>query len=194
MTDRDPAIVNISNQKTGLVLIKSENGVTVTNASPYGVESVFTSDYRNYRLDWYVSMAGAAGGVFLQVYSGTNTPLTTSTYQYQWAGTYVGSGPTYNFAGWATTNPFTGNTALYLGATPYQGYSAHGYVNIYSPQVANVSTRFLGQAINPYTGSYYNANLTGGGNIETTTQYTGFRFYTDAGTQTITYRLYGYRD
>lgn len=178
----------------GMWLIKSENAVTATNASPYGVQSVFTSDFRNYRLEWYASQATATSSVFIQYFTGTNTPVTTAIYNYQWGGSYIAAGPTYYFAGYATTNPFAPATNLYLGATMAATYSSHGWLDILAPQVASVSTRAIGQALSAYDGTYYNTTLHGGGNLETASQYTGFRFIPSAGTQTITYRLYGYRD
>lgn len=180
--------------RVGLWLIKSENSVTATNASPYGVQSVFTSDFRNYRLVWYASQASATCALQIQWFTGTNTPTTTGVYGYGWYGNWATATPTYQFASYAQTNPFAPATTLWLGADIAATYSAHGWLDIQSPQVANVSTRYMGQTLSAYTGGNYNTALTGIGGTETATQYTGFRFIPSAGTSTITYRLYGYRD
>lgn len=178
----------------GLWEVKSENSVTATNGAPYGVQSVFTSDYRNYRLVWYASQTVANGDFSIQFYTGTNTPATTAVYGYAWGGSWATATPTYSWAAYSQTSPFTPSTLLYLGATIGTGYSAHGWLDIYTPQIANTSTRFMGQAFCAYTGLYYNLALHGSGGAETSSQYTGFRFIPSAGTATVTYRLYGYRD
>lgn len=178
----------------GLQLIKSETGVTATNASPRGVESVFTSDFRNYRIMWEASQSGATGDVNIQFYTGTNTPVTTGVYGYHWGGSYVSSVPAYNFNAWSTTSPFSPSTSLYMGSSIGTGYSAHGWLDVFSPQISGTSTRYAGQAFTAYTGTWYNTSLTGSGGSEASTQYTGFRWIPSAGTATITYRIYGYRD
>lgn len=177
----------------GMWLVKAENSVTATNASPYGVQSVFTSDYRNYRLMWYASQATANASFSIQFYTGTNTPYTSAFYNYGWGGSYVSAGPVYGFGGFSASNPFAPDTLLYLGSSIASTYSAHGWLDIYAPQTTT-STRVAGQAFTPYTGVYYNTALHGTGAVEASTQFTGFRFIPSAGTTTITYRLYGYRD
>lgn len=178
----------------GLQLIKSETSVTATNASPKGVESVFTSDFRNYRIVWEATQASANGVLQIQLYTGTNTPATTGIYGYGWGGSWVSSTPSYNYGAYSTTNPFSPDTILWVGATIGTSYSAHGWLDIFSPQISGTSTRFTGQAFSAYTGTWYNTALVGSGGVETTSQYTGFRWIPSAGTTTITYRVYGYRD
>lgn len=189
-------VLNASDMNAvGLWLVKGETAVTATNASPKGVESVFTSDYRNYRLTWYVSQATANAAFRIQWYSGTNTVETGAVYGFGWGGYYVAAGPVYTFGGYAVTNPFAlDTTGVFLGADVGSGYTAHGWLDIYNPQVSNQVTRYTGQAYSGYTGTYYSTTLSGGGGTDTNTQYTGFRFIPSAGTATITYRLYGYKD
>lgn len=177
----------------GLVLIKSETGVTATNASPYGVQSVFTSEFRNYRLVWSATQATSNADMLMQFYTGTSTVESGSVYGYGWAGTYISSAPAYNFANFSVTNPFAPAGNLYLGSTIASTYGGHGWLDIYSPQLST-STRYAGQAFSPYTGTWYNTSLHCFGGVETASQYTGFRWNPSAGTTTITYRLYGYRD
>lgn len=178
----------------GLWEVKSENTVTATNGAPYGVQSVFTSNFRNYRLMWYASQTVANADLSIQFYTGTNTPVTTNIYGFGWGGSWASATPTYTWGAYSTTNPFTPSSSLYLGATIGTGYTAHGWLDIYTPQISNVSTRYMGQAFSAYNGSLYNLALHGSGGAETSAQYTGFRFIPSAGTSTITYRLYGYRD
>ena len=182
-----------ADQPPAMQLIKAESGVTATNASPYGVQSVFTSEFRNYRLVWYSSQATSNADLSLQFYTGTNTAVTSAVYAHGWGGAFTNSTPAYFFAGYSQTSPFAPATTLYLGSTVASSYTSNGWLDFYQPQTT-VSTRWIGQAFTPYGGTYYNVTLHGGGSVETADQHTGFRFIPSAGTQTITYRLYGYRD
>lgn len=176
----------------GLWLVKSETAVVATNASPKQVLSVFSSTYRNYRLECDWTQTTANGELQIQFFSGTSTLYNSATYNYAYGGSYVSAGPVYGFGAFAVTNPFAPATAMTIGFAG-TGYTANAWLDLFTPNIAT-STRFLGQNYTSYTGVYYNASMHGSGGVETTTQFTGFRFIPTAGTSTINYRLYGYRD
>jgi hypothetical protein len=176
---------------SGLVYVAGASFSGVTSGAPLDVNSVFSSTYTNYLLVLRVSQTVATGSTVFRMRT-VSTLETGSVYSYAWAGTYIGVGPVYNFAGYATTSPFAPGTEMFAGIAAGAGYSGNARIDILSPNVAR-GTRIQGQAYTDYSGTYYNTALTAGGEVGTSTQYTGFRLYPSAGTASGEYALYGYR-
>ena len=176
---------------SGLVYIAGATFSGITSGAPLDVNSVFSSTYTNYVLVLRVSQTVATGSTVFKMRT-VSTLESGSIYSYAWGGTYIGVGPVYNFAGYATTSPFAPATEMFAGIAAGAGYSGTARIEIQSPNVAR-GTRMLGQAYTDYSGTYYNTSLTAGGEVSSSTQYTGFRLYPSAGTASGEYQLYGYR-
>ena len=83
---------------------------------------------------------------------------------------------------------------MFTGLSVAAGYAGNFTATIMSPNAAQ-ATIFFAEAWTQYHGTYYNVASIGGGSVENSTQYTGFRLYpSSGGTATINYRLYGLRD
>ena len=176
---------------SGLVYIAGASFSGITSGAPLDVNSVFGSTYTNYVLVLRVSQTVADGSFLLRMRT-VSTLESGSVYNYGWLGTYVGAGPSYNYTGYATTNPFAPDSFLYTGISAGTGYSGQSRLDIMSPNVTR-ETRILGQSYTNYSGTYYNVAIHGTGEVATTTAYTGFRLYPSAGTLSGEYQLYGYR-
>lgn len=183
--------INTFLTNSGLVYIAGASFSSVTSGAPLDVNSVFSSTYTNYLLVLRVSQTVATGSTVFRMRT-AGAADSGAIYSYAWGGTFIGVGPVYNFAGYATTNPFSPATEMFTGIAAGAGYSGTARIDIQSPNVAR-GTRMLGQAYTDYSGTYYNTALTAGGEVSSVTQYTGFRLYPTAGTASGEYALYGYR-
>jgi len=155
------------------------------------VNSVFNSTYTNYVLHLRASATVANAIVQMRMRT-VATQEAAAAYNYANGGSWVTAGPTYNWASFSSTSPFAPDTAFWTGIYAGNGYSGSSRIDIFSPNVARV-TRIMLQSYNDYDGTRYNVSMSGTGDLQTTTQYTGFRFYPVAGTIAGEYTLYGYR-
>jgi hypothetical protein len=176
---------------SGLVYIAGATFSGITTGAPLDVNSVFSSTYKNYLLLLRVSQTVASGSMLLRTRT-VATQENGSVYDFGYGGSYVGVGPSYNFAGFSTTNPFAPDTSFFTGMSTGNGYSGQSRIDIMSPNEAR-ETRFQTQAFTNYTGFWYNVAIAGSGQVATTTAYTGFRLFPVTGTSSGEYALYGYR-
>jgi hypothetical protein len=160
---------------SGLTLIKSQvigsavGSVTVTGA--------FSSTYDNYLIT-------VNGGVASTANTGLLSLGATATGYYR-AGNYT----TYIAATVAGVN--SANAANWADVVYGTTGNIYGTVQIYAPNQAKI-TYFAGNIIYPTTTGL---NLTQGGYLNNTTQYTDFTFTADTGTWTGgTVRVYGYQN
>jgi hypothetical protein len=179
--------------RIGLWEVASASFSGITTASPLDVNSVFSGDFTNYRLVVRIAVTGADNSSICLRMRTVAAQENGAVYNYGWGGSYVQSGPVFQWGGYALTNPFTPDTFFFAGTTPGIGYSGQATIDIFSPNVAR-QTRFIGQGWTDYTGANYNVMLHGGGEVGTSTAYTGFRIFpsTASGSYTGEYTLYGY--
>jgi hypothetical protein len=166
----------------------------ITTGAPLDVNNVFSSDYTNYRLIIRVAVTGQNNSSLCLRMRTVAAQENSAVYNYGWGGSFVQPGPTFGWAGYSVTNPFTPDTFFFAGTTPGIGYSGQAVVDILSPN-ATRQTRFVGQGFTDYTGANYNVMIHGGGEVGTSTAYTGFRIFpsTASGSYTGEYALYGYK-
>jgi hypothetical protein len=176
---------------SGLTYIAGASFSGITSGAPLDVNSVFSSTYTNYVLLLRQSQTVANGFFCLRMRT-VSTLESGSVYNYGWGGSYVGVGPSYNFAAYSVSNPFAPDNVFFAGPTPGTSYSGTSQLEIMSPN-ATRETRILGQAYTNYSGTYYNVAISGTGEVGTSTAYTGFRLFPSAGTAAGEYALYGYR-
>lgn len=163
----------------GLWLVKAGS---FSGATSHSVDSVFSSDYRNYRLV-FSNLSTASGSV------GISLRLRSSSGDY--------NGPTHKrmivgltSGGTASNITGTTDTSLYLldsGVTT----AKHGAsIDLLNPQEAQ-QTIALSQAVFQWTDGFY---FRGGGQvIDTTTQFTGFSVICSVNVSG-SYAVYGYND
>ena len=177
----------------GLWKVASASFSGITTGAPLDVNSVFSSDYTNYRLIIRVAVTGQNNSSLLLRMRTVAAQENAAVYNYGWGGSYITTGPTFNYAGYSSNNPFTPDTAWFAGASPGIGYSGTTSIDILSPN-ATRQTRFVGQSYTDYTGAIYNVAINGAGEVGTSTAYTGFRIFpsTASGSYTGEYALYGY--
>jgi hypothetical protein len=176
---------------SGLVYIAGATFSGITTGAPLDVNSVFSSTYTNYVLILRTSQTVANGAFQLRMRT-VAAQDASAGYDYGWGGSWVATGPTYNFGAYSSTNPFAPDTSFWTGMAAANGYTATSRIDIMSPNAAR-ETRILGQGYTNYQGTYYNVALTGSGNLGSSTQYTGFRIFPVSGTSSGEYQLYGYR-
>jgi hypothetical protein len=181
------------NDKIGLIKIASAGFTGVTTGAPLDVNGVFSSLFTNYRLVVRASVTGANNSSLCLRMRTATTQENGAVHNYGWGGSYVQPGPVFGWGGYSVTNPFTPDTFFFAGITPGIGYSGQASIDIFSPNAPR-QTRFLGQGYTDYTGANYNVMIHGGGEVGTSTVYTGFRIFpsTAAGVYTGEYTLYGY--
>lgn len=176
---------------SGLVYVAGSTFTTISSASPLDVQSCFNSTYTNYRviIQWVQNTSNAA--MYFRMLSGTNTPETGGYYNFGIGGSYYLS-PTYYWAGFAQSTPASPDTSFFCGSVG-SAYRGQTWLEIGAPNVASQDTITTMQFFSQYTGTYSNAALAGTGSVSTATQYTGIRFYPNAGTATGRVSVYGYR-
>jgi hypothetical protein len=166
----------------------------ITTGAPLDVNNVFSSDYTNYRLIVRIAVTGQNNSSLCLRMRTVAAQETGSLYNYGWGGSYVQSGPVFQWGGYSITNPFAPDTFFFAGATPGIGYTGTISMDLFSPN-ATRQTRFVGQGYTDYTGANYNVAIHGAGELQTSTAYTGFRIFpsTASGSYTGEYALYGYK-
>jgi hypothetical protein len=175
----------------GLWKVASATFSGITTGAPLDVNSVFSSNYSNYVLHLRASQTGSNSSVQIRMRT-VSTQETRAVYNYGWGGSFVTSTPTYNFAAYSVTNPFSPDTSYWTGITAAAGYSGTTRLDIWDPNNAR-QTRIQGQAYTDYNGTYYNVAVSGTGEVGTSDVYTGFRLFPIAGTISGEYTLYGYK-
>lgn len=177
----------------GMWKVASASFSGITTGAPLDVNSVFSSDYTNYRLVVRIAVTGANNSSLCLRMRTVAAQENGAVYNYGWGGSYVQAGPVFQWGGYSISSPFAPDTFFFAGTTPGIGYSGQATIDIFSPNVAR-ETRFIGQGWTDYTGTNYNVMLHGGGQIGTSSVYTGFRIFpsTATGSYTGEYTLYGY--
>jgi len=158
-------------------------GATLATAATHDIESAFSSTYTNYLLVLsQITTSQASIGVRIRM-------KTAST-------VYDGTGHKQMIYG-ITSGGGTANvtsateTFIYTTDSGVTTTNSHGVVmeilqpNLANPTICTTRTAFQ------WTDAWYMRH--GATVVDTTTQYTGFRIYTTAGTVAITYALYGFR-
>lgn len=163
---------------SGLVYIA--NGTLSLTTSGTNVTGVFSSTYKNYRVLLYVSARSTSNRVDMRYLVGT-TPTTVNYYQ-------AGIGCEY-----------AANTVIYYqrsnAGAEFFGYTAgvgglqNLSMDIFNPNRA-VQTPHVGNMSDVNTGYAFSL----GGEVANTNQFTGFQLYTSAGTATVEYQVFGYRE
>jgi hypothetical protein len=157
-----------------------------TTAGTVNVDNVFTSDYRNYRIDIEITATTGAGAQVISTQLRTGgTAATAANYYYQRSGYSWSAGTIQADVGNAATYWFIARSN---GSGSINGASSSS-ITIMSPQLA-APTWFTGTiADGSYAGSV-------GGYHSLSTAYDGFNIATTTGGTTITgvYRVYGLRD
>jgi hypothetical protein len=173
----------------GMWKVASATFSGITTGAPLDVNSVFSSDYTNYVLHVRAAATVANANCFIRMRT-VAAQESGTVYSYGLSGTWVSAGPVYSSGGYATTNPFAPDTSLFIGPAG-TGYSITSRIDIFSPN-ATRQTRFHAQLWSEYSGTFYNVALSGTGEVATSTAYTGFRLFPQAGTISGEYTLYGY--
>ena len=167
----------------GLVWIAQGSFTGATAAAPVAVQSVFNSTYSHYRLIIKLQGTGNANLLF-QYYTGTNT---------------VDNGAQYSGSGWSASGPTLAAFNEYNSTSHYIGYQfgnnvdyTHIVTDILSPNIATETAMpIMIVAHSAASGWVFSQSLNSYKN--TTSQYTGFRFWPDANATTGNYWIYGYR-
>jgi hypothetical protein len=177
---------------TGEVLTASDTNTYLANAglvyvgagtlslttSATNVTGVFSSTYKNYRVLLNITARSTTSRVDMRYIVGT-TPTSSGYYQ-------AGIGSDY-----------ASNTVIYFqrsnGDPQFFGYSTAGLggftMDIFSPNRTG-NTYHAGNYSDVNTGYAFSV---GGENV-VSNQYTGFQLFTSAGTATVEYQVFGYRE
>jgi hypothetical protein len=160
----------------GLWLVGS--GTLSLTTSATNVTGVFSTTYKNYRVLLNVTARSTTSRVDMRYIVGT-TPTSSGYYQ-------AGIGADYG-----------SDVAIYFqrsnGTGQFNGYSTAGIggftMDIFSPNRTG-NTYHAGNYSDVNTGYAFSL---GGENV-VSNQYTGFQLFTTAGTATVEYQVFGYRD
>ena len=161
----------------GLWLIDSGSLSLTTSAS--NVTDVFSSEYTNYRLLLFVTARSTNNRVDMKYIVGT-TPTSTQYFQAGIASDYAANSTLYMQRS-NNDNQFFG-----IPTTQQTGIS----MDIFGPNLVT-STLHSGHMSDRNSGITY---AFGGVQLSTTNQYTGFQLFTNTGTATVKYQVFGYRD
>lgn len=154
---------------------------TFTSQSSVSINNCFSSDYTNYKV--VVGNITHSTTLVMRIrmrLAGTDSSSTSWDYAY----TYL-----YATGGAINTNTATAQTGLYVGDTNLSSNTLASFsFDVFQPYVAR-RTMWLGIGMN-----YYNQFFTmpGGGVHNVETAYDGFTLYTNTGTITGNYQVYGY--
>jgi hypothetical protein len=173
-------VLNASDMNAvGLWLVKSS---TFTTAATCPMESVFSSNYRNYKI--FVSLTGsAANNHNLIFYTGTNTEYTSLTIvRYGW---YYSTGGVFtNFYGTGLNTVFVNNqssTAANISTSE---------LTVFSPNSSTVRTNVNVNSMDASSGLViFNQNI-----VDATTAFTGFVIKPGSGTLTGNIQVYGMKN
>jgi len=172
--------------KIGLWLIETKD---VTATATIDFTSVFSTDYRAYRLVWDYLQNTSTADLYLQYRSASGVLATGYTWGY--GGSYTNSG-TPVFGGFSVQN--AAQTSAYIGSGAIAIGRTSGWIDLYNPQNA-VGSYGNGQAVSlNYNATLTYVTLSGGILHNTTDARTGIRLTCNAGTMTGKFSLYGYRN
>ena len=170
------ALQTTTDVSSGLVYIAS--GTLSLTTTPTNVTGVFSNTYKQYKLLVNVTNKSASIRVDMKYIVGT-TPTTGNYFQ---AG--IGSDYTFN------------NTLYYQRSnndSQFFGIQSSAFLSM-SLDIYNANKTVLtmhhGTVVDANTGFPYMV----GGSQNSTNQFTGFQFFTSAGTATVEYQVFGYRD
>ena len=170
------ALQTTANISSGLVYIASGSlAVTTTGVNS---PTVFSSSYKNYRLLLNVTNKSASVRVDMKYIVGT-TPTSTNYFQAGIGSDYTANGTLY----YQRSN----NDPQFYGVTSSAFLSWS--MDIYNPNRA-LFTMHHGTLVDANSGFPYMVGGAQGSN----TQFTGFQLLTSAGTATVEYQVFGYRD
>lgn len=154
---------------------------TFTSQSSVSINNCFSSDYTNYKVVFgNITQSTTLVMRIRMRLAGTDSSSTSWDYAY----TYL-----YATGGAINTNTATAQTGLYVGDTNLSSNTLASFsFDVFQPFVAR-RTMWLGIGMN-----YYNQFFTmpGGGVHNVETAYDGFTLYTNTGTITGNYQVYGY--
>ena len=170
-------VLNASDMNAvGMWLVKSS---TFTTASTCPMESVFSSNYQNYRV--LISLAGSASSSHnLVFYTGTNTEYTSATYNRY--GFYLSTGGVFtNFFAGTLTSAFVNNHSATVAN------KSTNEITIFSPNTTASRTNLQSIAQDASSALALWVNHI----VDTTTAFTGFVIKPVSGTLTGTIQVYG---
>lgn len=167
---------------TGMALSGSE--IVMTDVTAGEIRSVFSSSFRNYRV-LVTHNFSTGGGIKLEMLSGTNTVESGSVYKYAGIG-YVSSGAAYN----------DGNSNNTSFLYPNQGGdtdagSASFIMEFMNPNAAARTWIHTTGGFEWIDGTVYKRDYSC--EVNTATQYTGFKLSTTAGNIDGSISIYGYK-
>jgi hypothetical protein len=161
-----------------VALWRIASGTLSLSTTPSNVTGVFSSEYKNYRLLLNITNKSASIRVDMKYIVGTTA---TSTAYYQ-AG--IGSDYTANATLYYQRS---NNDPQLFGIASSALLSAS--LDIYNPNKA-AATMHHGTLVDANFGFPYMV----GGSQNSSTQFTGFQLFTSAGTATVEYQIFGYKD
>jgi hypothetical protein len=150
------------------------------NGSTVNFQSVFTSEFDNYKVIFTNGKLPSSAAIRMQLMSGSTPEGTAGSYVYGgFASTFASSSLAAIFSGSSSANTF-------LGVWTLDGRFTH--LELTTPNVANTT----GITVNNFGGS---ETFSHNGLHTIASAYDGFRIFADGGgTITGTARIYGYRN
>ena len=176
--DFSPGEVLTAAAMDSIGLWKIASGTLSLTTTPSNVTGVFSSSYKNYRVLLNVTTRSTSNRVDMRYIAGT-TPTNTNYYQ-DGIGSDYASNMTVYFQRSNNDNQFFGETSSGVSAVT---------LDIYNPNKAT-TTIHTGQVITSSNGIAFSI----GGLQSSGTQFTGFQLFTNTGTATVEYQVFGYRD
>ena len=165
---------------TGMSVSGSE--AVMTNVASGEIRSVFSSSYRHYKVIIQHSVSTGLD-IYIRMLSGTNTEENGTVYRWAATGWYA--------AGLPFNDQSTGANALFIGpSTLSDAGTAFRTLEVLGPNVAG-RTWWTGNLGFEWTSNEVYLR-TIAGEVDTATQYTGFKIYTSTGNMTGTIKVYGY--
>jgi hypothetical protein len=164
---------------SGLVYVGA--GTLSLTTSATNVTGVFSSTYKQYRVLLNVTARSTTSRVDWRFINGT-TPTSTGYYWGAIGSDYASNAPVY---GQRSNNDNQWFGQLVVGT---DGFSTTT-VDIFNAN-KTVATIYTGQIVDRQSGYSY----AGGGVQIALTAFTGFQLFTNTGTATVEYQVYGYRD
>ena len=174
-------VLTASNTNTYLAnsgLVYVGDGTLSLTTSATNVTGVFSSTYKQYRVLLNVTARSTTSRIDWRFIDGT-TPTSTGYYWGAISGDYSVNATVYGQRSNNDNQWFGQSTAGFLSTT----------LDIFNAN-KTVATMFTGQVLDRSSGYAYS----GGGMQIATTAFTGFQLFTSAGTATVEYQVYGYRD
>jgi hypothetical protein len=174
-----------SGEASGLWLVNTSTFTSVSNASPFNLDNVFTTTYTHYKINIEITSVSTDLDVYIRMRTG-GTPNSSNNYVFGGIITYSGS---------TILSGFGSNGAIGLWPIGTQNASAFPNlpmtIEMMSPQQTQRTSIFGSgfTAVNPQP--YYRQM---GGTMTVTTSYDGFALFPSTGTMSGIVRVYGYRN